>query len=332
MTSRAGRCALVLLVVGLCGMAAPEPERDLNARLAALDPTKPMQHFELAEELAAEGRAGRPERLAVARRLFVLAFVLDRQRPPSQAEGLAASAALALADLAGTEAERRWLRALAVRLDRERDGVAELAGRPWLEGEIPDRLALDVATALGSVRSGEGRRAARLLAEPGAMDLLRRYAGLLRAPDGVDPVGRLERQIEQWPACSQCRNRRTVSTPPRPGQTESTQRLCPTCAGSPGPRLEAAELVGHLRLESALLRGIARLWSASLLADGGEPLRDPEPFDVPIRFNVDPEATRFEAGQWVRPGGPGGSGGRGEPAGEAVPRPESPAVSPALPR
>lgn len=274
----------------------------LAARQARLDPARPMDYFELAEDYADLAEAGVPDAATQARRLYVLALELDRAS--ASANGLGASAALGLAALARSEGERRWLRAVAARLTSEPDSIVPPPPRRASEPVVPDRLAFDVAVALGSVRSGEGRRASRLLAQPGADGLLTRFAGILADQPGVDPIARLRRQIDQWPTCPQCRNKRTVTGTPRAGQTEGLVRLCPTCGGTPGPRLSVGELTGHLKLESLLLSGIQRRWSASVLADGGEPLRDPEPGQVAPRLAVDPAATLFRDGRWVAPESP----------------------------
>jgi hypothetical protein len=67
----------------------------------------------------------------------------------------------------------------------------------------------------------------------------------------------------------------------------------------PGPVLSPSELLGQLRLEAALLRGIHRLWSAQIQADAGEPLRDPRPEDVAMIFRVDPNAVLYRHGKWI---------------------------------
>lgn len=345
-TKRILRVAVIglLSLQPLCaGAALAEPmpvEQAFVAKLEALDPAKPLGYLELAEELIDERDGAVSEARALARRLLVLAVALDNASgAPTQ---VSPSAALALASIARSDGERRWLRALANRL-----GDAPVDSREEATLVIPDvppEVAFDLATALGSVRAGDGRRAARLLKRPGVEGLLASYAGLLADEAGVDPVARLRRQIEQWPQCPQCRNRRFVATPSRPGQTEAPVRLCPTCAGSPGPILPLSELIAHLRLESVLLRGGQRQWSAAVLAGEGDPLRDPEPADLPVRMGIDPQLAKFEKGEWVAPpagvippasrpavpSAPSGPAERGGPGGLGVP-PAAPTKRPAAP-
>ena len=102
-----GACCLAVLLIQALEGATGDQEISAgtdratavwSSRLEALHPSRPMEYFELAEEVADEAgdEAGRD----LARRLFGLAGILDP-------EGLARSAALAQADLAAEDGDRR---------------------------------------------------------------------------------------------------------------------------------------------------------------------------------------------------------------------------------
>ncbi|MBL8991288.1 MAG: hypothetical protein JNJ48_06885 [Phycisphaerae bacterium] len=276
--------------VGQPGVAAiPVPR--LSERLARLSPDDPTAYFLLGEEVASESvdRSSRD----LARTLLVLAMHLDRAAGGTG--NLTPSVCLALASLTPREGERRWLVAVARASERR---AGERAGRTRPPGLAPvsELVAFDLATAFGLIRAGEGRRAEQLLAKPAVAELLSAYENVLDDEGIVGGAQRLRRWAEQWQSCPECRNRRIVTR----GEGGKA-RLCPTCGGSPGPKLSEAELLVQLRMESALLRGIHRLWSAQYLADGGEPLRDPDAADLPATYGVDTTRTVWREGQWRQP-------------------------------
>jgi len=170
---------IFLTVVSIAAPASssrPQPAGRWTERLEELRPTLPMAYFELAEEIADEADNG--EERALARRLFALAGVLDRER-------LGRSACLALADLAEREHDRRRLFALASLLGGA--GIGQAASGPfglgW--GGTPDPSAvLAVTEAFSYFRRGEGSKALAALGEPGAMELLNACGPYL--PGGVN--------------------------------------------------------------------------------------------------------------------------------------------------
>jgi len=274
---------------------------ELRQRLEALSPSKPADYFLLGEEVAAEitDRAG----LDLARRLYVLAFELERAATeagtPPPTPSLGPSVCRALAALARPEGEKRWLAALALRLTPDAPTEPGAARPAHADAkEVSDQTALELATALGFVRSGEGRKATSLLARPGVREALESYEAVLAGRGDVNPIQRMERYISQWPTCPECRGKHVITR--NQGGTATTT-LCTTCGGLPGPRLTEAESLGYLRMESSLLRGIHRLWSAQLLADDAQPLRDPNPDDLAPTYRVDPELSIYKDGRWSKP-------------------------------
>jgi hypothetical protein len=269
---------------------------DLADRLAALRPERPADYMLLAEEVASEAQ-DRPTR-ELARRLYVLAFALDRPGQPGFTGRVAPGAAMALAGLTQRESEQRWLLAVA-RAAEPASGVGQ--DRPLPPDavlEVPSQVAYDLASLLGLARGGDGRRAASLLAKPGVDAALTAYESVLDDRGFLGGGSKVRRAIADWPSCPTCRNRRVVT---RNADGGLRAELCPKCKGNPGPTFSTPEVITQLRMESALLKGIHRMWSAQALADGGEPLRDPLPDELPAWYRTDVRATVFRDGAWVAP-------------------------------
>lgn len=268
------------------GSALP-PVPNLESRLRDLHPSQPAAYFLLAEEVAAE--ATRPEHKRLARTLYILAMAL--QPDPALAD-ITPSVCLGLAGLAATPEQARWLRAMADSLTR-RDRLEPNWSPPGPEVS-PARAALDLATAIGLIRAGEGDRAAPLFEQPAVQALLEKLEFTLNG-SGMT-VTDLRRNLDLWRHCPECfqhgLNQRVISRP-------NGFILCPTCGGNPGPVLTRAQLIGQLRFESLLLDGVNRSWSAQALVDGGSPLRDLEPGELPGSFGVNPARAFWRDGDWV---------------------------------
>ena len=261
---------------------------DIDARLEALTPDDPEGYFLLAEEVS--GEADDADALQLARTLYVLAF--ETERAGSVDRPLAPSVCLALADMARLEQDKRWLVSLAHTLDRRYATPAWRTAEP--SATNPDQ-ALAAATILGLVRSGHTHIARRMLEDQAVEDLLLRYESLLAPFGDPDALDRLVRQAESWP-CDECDNERITW---RQSPEGAEPRVCYTCLGDPGPRLTASELIGHLRLETALLGGQNSSWSAQIASDYGAPLRDPDPNELAPTFGVDPDSVYWRDGAWV---------------------------------
>lgn len=298
---------VVLVLLGSARAAARQPEAGAGAtgeslmalpealvsRLRALDPARPVEYFALGEEVADVYQT--PADRQIAKHLFVLSFELDRRQGGTAR--LAGSACMALADLAALERDRKWLWALA----RAVDPRFQRAGWGEVEAGATRLDAYRAATALGLVRSGDGVAAQQLLKEPGVRETIRRYERLLLESGDTGGLRVIESEAQRWP-CAECANARIVK---KFGTTPPEYRLCTNCGGHPGPKLSIAQLVAQLRFESRLLRGIQRSWSAQIAADGGEPIRDPEPSELAAALGVDPAAPYWRDGAWVKtPGKP----------------------------
>lgn len=261
-----------------------------QARLAALRPDNPLAYFELAEEIA--DTAEDEPRAILARTLYVLAFELDRQKAGGGASSLAPACALGIARIERLERDKRWLTAIAGAVDKR------YALPDWNVGASPsisDETAYKAATVLGLARAGEGREARRILDQPGVSDVLKRYERAIGNTGQTGALSRLAKYMQQWP-CSECGNARVVS---KPGEKGPELRLCPTCRGNPGPKLDEEEYISQLRFEAALLNGIQRSWAAQVVVDQAAPLRDPDLNEVAPTFGVDPGKPYWDSGKWV---------------------------------
>lgn len=293
------------------GEALVHRVRDLDTRLAALTPDKPRAYFELGEEV--ESEASSPSDRVLARELFALAFELWRSTPGLRASdpALGASTLLALAEQSASglsitrsstggnlpsasstsAGDARWLSALARSAQRQQT-LEQPAVASSDVGPEARRHALDAASALSLIRGGEGRHALTLLARPEVFDTLVRYERLLD-PSGLSGAAERVRTLAaQWPVCSECKNRRSVKGP-------QGVRLCGTCGGHPGPSLTQNQIAAMLRTEAALLEGSQQSWAAQSIADGGLPLRDPDPAEVARVFGVDAKRALWRGGAWV---------------------------------
>jgi len=173
--------AVATIAAPMSSPAAAPPDRafDLEARLEALDPARPIEYLELAEEIAEGLEPGGGTDRTLARRLYGLAGRLDP-------DGLAASAALGIASLATDPRTRDRYRAAASLLDPDAvrgDGTA----RP----EVDAATAMEISEAFGEFRSGRAIGLRRTLQDPARVRLLRSWDEAL--PGGVDW---LRRQVE----------------------------------------------------------------------------------------------------------------------------------------
>lgn len=289
---RALLAALLLLSCGAYAQDAPEAPPPLPAwappRLDALRPDSPEEYFRLAEEVASESISGAEDDLA--RRLFALAFELDRR--DGSPTWIAPSSCLGLASLARLESDKRWLRALANSLD---PSYALQAWRnPSLQAGVSE-AAYEAAEAIGAVRSGDGVRAGQLLAEADVRSVIQRYGQLLGYSASSGALWQIEQWASSWP-CRECGNERVVF---RPDTDPPSYRECYTCRGNPGPVLSREQLVAQLRFEAHLLRGISRSWGAQLALDFGAPLREPSADELASVLGIDPATPYWREGQWV---------------------------------
>lgn len=274
-------------------------DRDIDAalatELAALSPAAPRGYFLLAERVADLGVERGDESLRrLARQLAVLSYELTKVYGGA-ADDSARSVCLLLASIAPSPEEARWLRALARTFDRD---VLGAVFEPPTTGPTRDEAALDAATVLGLVRTGQGRRAERLLTKPGVADLLQRHERLLHPAGLSGEFNRLRRTIADWPTCPQCRGRRSITRLDNNGRLAGVT-LCDTCLGLPGPRVSPGELVLQLRLEALLLSGVQRSWSGQILIDGGAPLRELDADELAPRFGVDAARPLWRDGEWA---------------------------------
>lgn len=159
--------ALALAAVPGADVRADAWRVDLERRLAALAPERPLEYLELAEDVmdrAAPGPSTDADR-ALARHLAALAGAID----PAAA---GRSAALFLAEHAPDDAGRDRMRTFAAALQPDADARAASAERA--------DAVLALVRAFALYRRGEGSRAKEALSRPGAAELLDRHPEILR--------------------------------------------------------------------------------------------------------------------------------------------------------
>lgn len=164
--------AVVATVVALAAVpragARPDAWRvELERRLAALSPERPLDYLALAEDVmdrASSGPSADADR-ALARHLAALAGAIA----PA---GAGRSAALFLAEHSPDEPGRDRMRSFASALDPEAD-------RRTASAEAADAV-LSLVRAFALYRRGEGAAARSALGRPGAAELLDRHPEILR--------------------------------------------------------------------------------------------------------------------------------------------------------
>lgn len=146
--------------------AAPSARGTIDARLASLDPARPLDYLALAEDVsdrAAEGPAGAADR-ALAQQLARLAGALDVGRAGR-------SAALFLAYVAESDDERRRFQSLAEVLGG-RSAAAQGLGDPG--------AGVALLQAFAAYRRGDGTDARRAIGRDGAAELLDAHPAILQ--------------------------------------------------------------------------------------------------------------------------------------------------------
>lgn len=292
----------------------PAPAKGMDPGLAqeltALSPDSPRAYFLLAERVADVASERSDDSLRrLARQLAVLSYELTKRGGGGggaagggvggSVDDSARSVCLLLASIAPSVQEARWLRALAGTFDRDILGAVY---DPPGTGPSRDEAALDAATVLGLVRTGQGRRAEQRLKKPGVEELLQRHEKLLSPAGMSGEFDRLRRTMADWPTCPQCRGKRAITRTDNNGRLAGVT-LCDTCGGQPGPRIPLSELVLQLRLEALLLSGIQRSWSGQILIDNGAPMRELDADELAARLGIDPLKPLWRDGVWTAPEG-----------------------------
>lgn len=235
----------------------------LTKRLEALHPSRPLEYFELAEELADDFAAGgAATNLELAKRLYALAAVIEPSR-------FGRSAALALAELATDSHDKRRLLSLAQVLGESRpEGELSRSGLTRSTARVDEAnhaAALAMGEALSYFRRGLGSRAMASLRTPGAMPLLEQTAGVMGGANRILEDARAMR-------------------------------------GAGRPISVSGADLAMMRIEVGLLAGGARPWSADLALNRGETLIELNLERLDAELRVDGARTIYRNGVWVVPG------------------------------
>jgi len=247
---------------------------DLEQRLRALTPEAPRAYLLLGEEVIHEMR-GREAR-ELGRTLLVLAFELDRRR--AEPEGVGASTCYALASIAGSGPEARWLRALAQAIEAREPLMDIASDRVEADAPSEDEARVVLAEAIALARAEKGQGVERMLEQPEVAEVLEDVESRLGGAD------RMFERAARRPVCPECGNRRTVPSLDRDGDPLI---LCPTCNGNPGARLSDEEFLDSLAVEADLLDARIETWSGQLLIDGGAPAREADISSLSGFYGVD---------------------------------------------
>ena len=264
----------------------------LRERLNSLDPSKPLEYLELGEELSAE--AVTREDVELAQHTLALAYLLESGSRTPSPERLA-GICIALAEAERMPDRAHWLRSVAEIIHPTTTTQSLATAGSMSEHAIGFRAA----TALGYIRSGNASQAARLLRDPAVTSIIAKNQMLLIGGGDASSLTWVQDQVRQWP-CPECRNARIIR---RPGNDGLETRICPWCGGDPGPTLDREQLIAQLRLESHLLEGVGKSWTAQVARDFGAPLRDPNPDEMPdvllSRYGATIAAPFYRDGTWV---------------------------------
>ena len=285
------RVGLLFLALLARPVWAQSVEESLTRSLEALSPDQPLAYYTLAETIA--DQAGSPQDIELARRLFVLSYVLGEE--PSAPVWLRASSCVALASLERNPSRRRWLFAVAAILD-DRYASIERDAQPL--GEFSRDLRLAFSEYLGLVRAGRGALARGRLEQPGMGAIIEAVGEAVLGVRNAPSLARIRGEAGVWP-CKQCSNARSV---PDASDPDTKRVLCPNCRGNPGPLLTDEDRIGFVALEAIALRADGRTWSAehAMLRTG--PLLDPDPDGVAAFYQIDVERTVYNSGAWRKPG------------------------------
>jgi hypothetical protein len=312
-------CAAALFVAFACVPAhADNTLASFRDRLIALHPDRPMDYFELAEEIAYEVPTDVGRRLAAE--LLVLAGELDRAS--SQPVPLARSVCLALADLSTDSAERTWLIAMAraqTPAGEVRDASTVGAGAGPTDAELGARaVRVELAMALARFR-GADVRPLRALLESGDAARVIAQAGVPQA-DAFELLSLVAARI---PEMRRLRARDSDGRVVRSLTEGATSySLDPITRGHPGPVLTEEQTVLVLGIEARLLGARPESWAADLEVTRRQPVRDINPASLAPYFAVDPERVWFVIDP-ARPDDPGtGSWSASPPNAPASPDPQ----------
>lgn len=293
-------CCLVPAIAQSTARPRSQAAPTLSQRLVSLDPDDAAAYFLLGEDLGYAPNPS-PEQRQLARQLLLLAAIIDRES--AQPSGLDYSAALALADLAGNERERRWLLATAEAIAIDAAATAPSLRWPVAVAAVgSDDLNLRVAEALARARANDGVRVQReMLRSPIEQTLLRSGVS---AEDTRSIISELNIVVGTR-QCPGCRNDRTVRTRTSDGRLAINR--CPICRGNPGASLSEAQYLTLIRAEAKVVGVDAENWSTDLFLSQQQPLHDTGFDELLRRYQIDPAARVWQpTGGPARPGSLGG--------------------------
>ena len=182
-------CLLSLFIMLTSSVGMPQSFTDRwNVRLEGLEPSNPLEYFELGEEIL-DAYPGDLDAQRLARRLLGTAGRLDRA-------GLGASAALAIATLSTEAVERERLKAIAMMLDGDSEKVKSIAPVSGIDAET----GLKMSEALGGFRSGRGQRLRSIMADQSRRSILANFDALL--PGGIEWLDEASRRNRSRPDLS----------------------------------------------------------------------------------------------------------------------------------
>ena len=251
-----------------------------------LDPSEPVDYFDLAETIL--GSESAPEQHSLAFNLFARAAYWGSFHNDPQ---LAASACIAMASLVTKPQDQQWLWNCALLLDPERE--AEWVRFFTKPHAVREQIEKAAAACLYAIRFHEHPEAMELYGAPGVKNEILE-AGERAGVPRLELLRVLERELERG-AQDPCGGRMYIADRSNPG----LRIVCPDHLRGLGMCANDEELRVFLKLEMVLNGVRAESWSSGEFISADRVIKLPRVEDLRVKFDVDPAKAFYRDGRWV---------------------------------